>query len=104
MAPPQAESSIVMPLYARPWSYVSRVLRDTSSYVWSLPLFLADENFSYVSALLKVLQAPDYSSNDTQHGERANLKCCEEWDRARQHSLPNYGMFSLLLLIISHDL
>ena len=33
MAPPQAESSMVVPLYARRWSYVSRVLRDTSSYV-----------------------------------------------------------------------
>ena len=38
MAPPQAESSIVVPLYARRWSYVSRVLRDTSHREFQLCL------------------------------------------------------------------
>lgn len=38
MAPPQAESSIVVPLYARHWSYVSHVLRDASHREFSLCL------------------------------------------------------------------
>ena len=56
---------------------MSRMFCETYLIVLSFFRFVCLVKFLYVFALLKVLQAPILSLNDTQHGERASLECCK---------------------------